>query len=209
MAFCNFCGASLADGTKFCNKCGAAVSGAPVAAAPPVMTPPPPVTPSSGGGGSALKIVLVVVGAIVLIGILGVATVGIIGYRVAKSARVSQNGDNVKVETPFGTIETTKDPEQAAKDLNIDIYPGAEVQQHGASSATFGSIHTVTASFESGDSLDKVCTFYNSRFPNATINSSDQNHCTIVRKDPPNMLTINVESKGDGSMFQITSVTKK
>src|ERR1700722_12588318 len=128
MAFCNSCGAALTPGTKFCNKCGApqaavAASGATPAVPTPGPIPPPPAT----GGSSALKIILIVVGVIVVIGILGVATVGFIGYRIAKSAHVSQQGDHVKAETPFGTFETSKDPEQVAKDLGVDIYPGADM----------------------------------------------------------------------------------
>jgi len=138
-----------------------------------------------------------------------VASVGFFAYRVAKSAHVSQQGDHVKVETPFGTVETSKDPAQAAKDLGIDIYPGAEVQKNGSSSATFGSIHTVTASFESSDSLDKVCAFYKSKLPNAMTTSSDQNRCTIVSNDQKNMVTVNIEAQGNTTKFQITNVSKK
>jgi hypothetical protein len=202
MAFCNSCGATLSPGTKFCNKCGAVVSGGPSA-----LAVPPPTSPT--GGSSALKIILIVVAVIVGIGILCIATVGIVGYRIAKSAHVRQEGDHVKVETPFGNVETSKDPEQAAKDLGIDIYPGAEVQKNGASSATFGAIHTVTANFESSDPVDKVCAFYKTKFPNAMATTSDQNRCTIVSNEQKNMVTVNVEPSGDGSKFQITNVSKK
>src|SRR5271170_6589379 len=129
MAFCNSCGAALNAGTKFCNKCGAAVATTP--AAPAVVAAPlPPAPPASqGGGSSALKIILIIIAIIVGLGILGVATVGFIGYRIAKSAHVTQNGDNVKVDSPFGSVETSKDPAQAAKDLGIDLYPGAQAQK--------------------------------------------------------------------------------
>jgi hypothetical protein len=203
MAFCNSCGATLSPGTKFCNKCGAVVPGGPAA---PAATP---VSPSPTGGSSALKIILIVVAVIVGIGILGIATVGIVGYRIAKSAHVRQEGKHVKVETPFGNVETSQDPDQAAKNLGVDTYPGAEVQKNGASSATFGAIHTVTANFESSDSVDKVCSFYKSRFPNAMATTSDQNRCTIVSNDQKNMVTINIEPSGDASKFQITNISKQ
>jgi zinc-ribbon domain len=204
MAFCNSCGATLSPGTKFCNKCGATVASTPGVSSPAA----PPATPPTGGS-SALKIILIVVAVIVLIGILGIATVGIIGYRIAKSSRVSQNGDHVKVDTPFGSVETSKDPDQAAKDLGVDLYPGAEVQRNGASSVSMGSMHTVTALFESSDSPEKVCTFYKSRFPGAMVTTSDQNRCTIVSNNQRNMITINVESSGEGAKLQITNVSKK
>lgn len=206
MAFCNSCGATLNPGTKFCNKCGAPVAGA---SAPGVPSTVPTPAPAPIGGSSALKVILIVVAIIVGIGILGMATVGIIGYRIAKSSRVSQNGDHVKVETPFGSVETSKDPDQAAKDLGIDLYPGAEVQRNGASSASFGGIRTVTAMFESHDAPDKVCSFYKSRFPGAMVTTSDQNHCTIVSNNQKNMVTINIQGSGDTTRLQITNVTKK
>jgi flagellar basal body-associated protein FliL len=213
MAFCNSCGATLTPGTKFCNKCGAPQAagtlGSPAASFTPVPAAAPvPVQPATGGS-SALKIILIVIAVLVVIGILGVATVGFIGWRIAKSAHVTQNGDNVKVETPFGSVESSKDPEQAAKDLGIDIYPGAELRKNGAQSASFGSLRTVTANFDSTDPADKVCAFYKQKFPAARVSSSDPGRCTIVSNDQRNMVTINVEANGDSSKFQVSSVRKR
>lgn len=209
MAFCNACGATLNPGTKFCNKCGAAIApGAQTPAAAPVASVPAPV-PVPTGGSSALKVILIVVAIIVGFGILGIATVGIIGYRIARHSHVDQNGDHVKVETPFGSVETSKDPDQAAKDLGIDLYPGAQVQRNGSSSAAFGGIRTVSAVFETPDSPDKVCSFYRPKFPGAMVTTSDQNHCSIVSNTQKNMVTINIHSSGDRTRIQITNVTKK
>jgi hypothetical protein len=206
MAFCNSCGGPLTADTKFCNKCGAAIAAGPTT---PSMSAPAPAPPPAGGGSNALKIVLIVIAVFVGLGILAVATVGIIGYHFAKSSHVTQEGDHVKVESPFGTVESSKDPEQAAKDLGIDVYPGAEVLKNGSASVSLGSMHTVAASFESSDSVDKVCSFYKSKFPGANVTTSDQNHCTIVSSDQKNMITINIQASGDSSKFQITSVSKK
>ena len=205
MAFCNSCGATLSSDMKFCNKCGAPISGPTVAVTS--TTTPAPAAPPAKGGSSALKIVLIVIAAIVLLGILGVATVGFIGYRIAKSSHVSQHGDKVKVDTPLGTF-SANDPEQVEKELGVDIYPGAEIQKEGSSSATFAGVHTVTGIFQSGDPADKVCSFYKPKFPDAMVSSSDPNRCTIVSNKNKNMVTINVEGSGDGSKLQITTVTK-
>ena len=207
MAFCNSCGAALSDGTKFCNKCGATVAAAPSV---PVVaaTAHPPVPPTTGSS-SALKIILIVIAVIVVLGVISVGAFSFFVYRVAKSAHVSQQGDHVKAETPFGSFERSKDPEQAAKDLGVDIYPGAEVQKDGASSASFGGIHTVTAIFESSDALDKICSFYKTRFPNAVATNADQNQCTIVSNNRGNMVTVKIEAEGDTRKIQITNVTRK
>ena len=210
MAFCNSCGATLTEGTKFCSKCGATISGNPsgMSTAAPTQTPmsaPPP----SKGSSSALKIVLLIVGSIVLIGILGMVTCGIVLHRAIKSAKVSQDGKNVKVETPFGSIDTTTDPAQIAKDLDVEIYPGAEVQRQGTATVAFGPIRTVTGNFESSDPVAKVCDFYKSKFPEANVSSSDQNQCSIFSGVQGNSTTITVQSSGDGSRFTIVKMSKK
>jgi hypothetical protein len=206
MAFCNSCGATLADGTKFCNKCGATVSAPAAAAARPVPAAP---APASTGSSSALKIILIIVAVIVVIGILGVGAISFIGYRIAKSSHIHEENGNVKVDTPFGKVETSSDPAQVAKDLGVDIYPGAEIQKGGAATATFGSIHTVTASFSTTDSLDKVCAFYKSRFPNAMASNADDTHCNFVSNDQKNMITVNAQTSGDVTKIQVSNVSKK
>ena len=205
MAFCNSCGATLAEGTRFCSKCGKAITGVPAAAPGPATTPAPP----AAGGGNGLKAVLIVIGAVILIGVVGLVSLTLVGLHIARRTHVRQNGDSVKVETPFGTVESSKDPDQAAKDLGVDIYPGATVRKDGSSVAIFGGMRTVTASFDSSDSVDKVCSFYRSKFPGANVSTQDQNHCAIVSSVMPNMVTINVEPSGDGSKFQIVAVTKR
>ena len=214
MAFCNKCGANLEPGTRFCNKCGAAVLAStlpptgPSATAssvlPAAATVPAP--PSEGGG--ALKVILIVVGVIVLIGILGVASIGFFAWRVARSSHVRQEGDYVKVETPFGTVESSKDPEEAARNLGIEVYPGARVLKEGAASAAFGGIHTTTANFESDDSVEKVCAFYKAKFPAAMVTTSEPRHCTIVSNDRKNMININIRADEDKTKIQISNVTK-
>ncbi len=209
MAFCNSCGSNLAPGAKFCTKCGTVVTGAPTPPAPVASSPAisaGPAAPKTGG--SAVKIILVVVGVLVIFGILGVATLAIIGVHIARRTHVSQDGNRVKVETPFGSVDTNKDPQQVAKDLGVDIYPGAQAEPNGSAIATFAGVRTAAASFISSDSLDKVCDFYRSRFPNATSSTSSQNHCSIVSGNQGNIVTITIEPRGSSTKIQISSVSK-
>jgi hypothetical protein len=206
MAFCNSCGAALNPGTLACSRCGVAIAGAAPVPAPPAVVPAPT------GGSSGLKIVLIVIAVIVGIGVLCIALIGFVGYHFARNTHVKQEGDKVKVETPFGTF-SANDPEQAVRDLGVDVYPGAEVQKNGSASVTVAGIRTITASFESSDSVDKICAFYKTRFPNATVTSSNGNTCTIVsndrtNSDGKNTITINVEGVGDGTKFQLTHVSR-
>lgn len=217
MAFCNSCGTALSAGTRFCNKCGAAViASAPASAVrsatPAASAPPPPSATAqvpSTQGSNALKIILIVVGVFVLIGTLAVASVGFFAWRVARHTHVRQDGNNVKVETPFGTVESTKDPEEAARNLGVDIYPGAQVLKHGTASASFGGVHTVSVSLESDDSVDKVTNFYKSKFPKAMVTASDSSQSTIVSNDRKNLITINIKADGDRTRILITNLTGK
>jgi hypothetical protein len=214
MAFCNSCGANLAPGTRFCSKCGAAIlaSTLPPAVSPAATSPVQPVVPAvpvpPAQGGGALKVVLIVVGVVALLGVLSVASIGFIGWRFAHNAHIHQDGNNVKVDTPFGSVETTKDPAEAAKNLGVDIYPGAEIMQNGAASATFGGVHTASLTSETSDSVDKVSSFYKSKFPNAMVSSSNANHCSIISNDNKTMITINIEGRGDRTKIQITRVSR-
>jgi hypothetical protein len=213
MAFCNSCGANIVSGTRFCNKCGAAILASslpPAAAAPAPSAPstPPAVAPAPTSDGGALKAILIVVGVIVVVAVLSVASLGFFAWRVAHRTRIRQEGDNVKVETPFGTVQSTNDPQAAAHDLGVDLYPGAQILKEGATSATFGSVHTAALNFESSDSVDKVCSFYKPKFPNAMVVTSDANQCTIVSNNQKNMITINAKTEGDKTRIVITNVSK-
>jgi len=215
MAFCNSCGASLTLGTRFCNKCGAAILGsaaAPGVAVPSVAPPTPAVVaapPVPAAGGGALKVILIVVAVVVFVGILGLASAGFVAWRIAHRSHVRQNGDEVTVETPFGSVETTKDPDQAARNLGVELYPGAEVLKHGVASATFGGVHTASLSAESDDSVYKVSSFYKAKFPDAMVTSSDSGRCSIVSNNHGSMITINIQAEGDKTKIQITNVTHK
>jgi hypothetical protein len=214
MAFCNACGTSIDPGTRFCSKCGAAVltsspapavtPAVPAASARPVASAP---APTSGGGG-ALKAILIVVGVIILVGILGIASLGFFAWRVARHSHVRQNGENVKVETPFGTVESSNDPQAAAHDLGVEPYPGAQPLKQGSASASFGGVRTVSLHFETTDSADKVCSFYKPKFPNAMVMSSESNQCTIISNDKNNMVTITAKEENGKTQIVVANVKK-
>jgi hypothetical protein len=213
MPFCNSCGANTAPGTRFCNKCGAAIltsSPAPAAGSPPpvVSAAPAASSPAPASGGGALKAILIVVGVIMLVAILGVASLGFIAWRVAHRTHVRHDGDNVKVETPLGSFETTKDPQDAARNLGVDLYPGAQALKEGSASMTFGNVHTAALTFETSDSVDQVCSFYKPKFPKAMVVTSDENECTIVSNDQKNMITINAKIEKGKTRIAISNVSK-
>jgi flagellar basal body-associated protein FliL len=202
MAFCNSCGTTLAAGARFCPKCGGAV---PVAAVPPMAAPPAPAAAPQGSG--ALKIILIVVAVIVVLGILGIGTLTVIVRRIAHRSHIESRDGNVRVETPFGTVQSTDDPDQASRDLGVDLYPGARVLK--GNTATIGGMHTVEAEFESDDPPEKVSAFYSSRFPNANVATKDKNRYTMVSTNKKNLITINIEPEDGKTRIKIANVSGK
>jgi len=208
MAFCNSCGATLDAGTKFCNKCGAA---APAASAPAATPAPATGAPAQGGGSSAVKIILIIVAVIVGLGII---TAGIGAYFVhrayekVKASHIEEKNGKVKIESPYGNLETSTDPSEAAKNIGVDLYPGAEVSKNGSATMTIGGMHTATAVLETSDSPDKVAAFYKSKLPNTTYSSNQGDHYSMMAGSKDDMTTINIEGQGDKTVIQISRVTK-
>ena len=208
MAFCNSCGATLDGGARFCTKCGTTQPGR-AAAATPVFTParPLPAAPQKSGG--ALKIILIVVAVIVVLGILAVGAISFFAYRIAQRSRVHNENGNVRVETPFGSVNTSTDPDDAARNLGVDLYPGAEVVKGTTSNMTMGNMHTAAADFETSDPVSTVAEFYKSKLPNANVVSSTGDHYAIISTDKKNMLTINIEPKDGKTRIHIARVSGK
>jgi hypothetical protein len=208
MAFCNSCGTTLDAGTKFCNKCGAAVP----AASAPAATPAAATAPAQGGGSSAVKIILIVVAVIVGLGLI---TAGVGAYlvhrayvKVRDSARIEEKNGKVKIESPYGNLETSTDPGEAAKNIGVDLYPGAEVSKNGTATMTIGGMHTATAMLETSDTPDKVAAFYKAKFPNTTYSSNQGDHYSMMAGSKDDMTSINIEGRGDKTVIQISRVTK-
>jgi len=200
MAFCNSCGANLEAGSQFCSKCGTVISGGPVASGYAAGAPAP------AKSNTAVKIVLIAVGAIVALGLLGTVAATLIGLRVARHTKIEASDGKVRVRSPFGTVETTKDPEEAAKEMGIDLYPGAHVLQEGAASVNVGGSHTVAANFESDDPPEKVAEFYKAKFPNAKVSSREDNNYSIISSEGNHVVTIHIEPEGDKTVIHIASV---
>ncbi len=202
MAFCNSCGANLDAGAKFCAKCGAVLPDAPVAASysQPASSAPPQ-------SNSAVKIILIAVAAIIGLGLLGTVAATFVGLRMAHRTRIAESNGKVKVESPFGTVETTKDPAEAARDLGIDVYPGARALENGAASVNIGGMQTVGANFETDDPPEKVAEFYRSKFPDAKVSVSDGKHYSIVSMENKHLVTISIEPEGSKTMIHIADVS--
>jgi hypothetical protein len=205
MAFCNSCGANLEGGAKFCPKCGA---GQPVSGTVPAVTSSAPPAPSQGT--DATKIILIVVAVIVVLCIAGIGTVSFIGWRIARHTHIDSNNGNVRVESPFGTVESTTDPEAVARNLGVELYPGASLLKGKSASVDMGGMHSVTAQLETDDTMDKVADFYKQKFPNANVSVKDSSGgYTIVSTDNKNVITVNVKTEDGKTRIIIANVSGK
>jgi hypothetical protein len=142
---------------------------------------PPPSAPSNSGN-TVLKIVLIVIGIFVFLGVLitGIITLGV--YKVSKAVHQNKDG-GVSLSTPNGTITTGKSVIISDADLGTVPYPGATVGDGSMNMKTpNGSM--VTSVYTSSDSQDKIVAFYKEKFgdqasvvqtSNGTMLSSGEN----------------------------------
>jgi hypothetical protein len=201
MPFCTSCRAPMEATAQVCPSCGrSAGGGAPAKAAAPA---PPQKS------GSALKVILLVLGGLVLLFVVVIA-VGVGGaYYVAKQTHVETTSGGAKVETPFGTVETTTDDSaKIAEKMGVEVYPGAKALPGGAS-VKLGGMSTASVLFESDDPPEKVADFYRKQFPNANVTSHSDDggtHIALMIGKNEKWTTITIEGHEGGSKIVIASV---
>ena len=206
MAFCNSCGSSMEAGAKFCPKCGTPAPAVAAGAATPAAAAAAPAAPAQSS--SALKVILIVVAVLVGLFIMGAGAVGFVAWRIAHRTHVVSRNGEVKVETPFGSVESNENPSQAAISVGVELYPGATVAKGGSANMTIGNIHTATVQLETSDSPATVNEFYKAKFPNASVMSAQGDHYSIMSGDKNNMITINIEPQDGMTRITIAKVTK-
>jgi hypothetical protein len=204
MAFCTGCGAQIEDNAGFCTKCGTktgvagqAVSAGGAAAAPAMQ-------PATKSNNTVLKVVLVIVGIFVLFGVLAIAGVFYVGYKAANSVKV--DGNSATIETPFGKLASTDDPVAVAKQLDVDLYPGAKSTETSGV-VTIGKMTTGAMTLQTSDSVQDVMNFYKSKYPNAQIITSGSAHGVMMVGDKNNLLTISVDGSTGTTTIQISRTT--
>jgi hypothetical protein len=127
----------------------------PMAAAPyqPVAVAPPPKQ-----GSSALKIVLIVVGIFVCLGVLAAGVVGYGIYKVAHAVKTAANGQ-ISINSPGGSFSASTTQSVSSSDLGIAVYPGA-TQGKGGLHMTIAGKSMVSQTYLTSDSKDQVIAFY-------------------------------------------------
>jgi len=208
MAFCTSCGAQVSDTSQFCTKCGKPLPAAP---APPMTAPslatgtPAAVSPPRGSS-HALTVVLVIIAIVVALGLIAAGITAAVVHHIARHSRVTTTAGGARVETPFGTIQTTNDTGKIAASLGDDMYPGATVNE-GGSDVNLGGKHIVTANLATNDPPDKVADYYKQRYP-SSISSQSEGKASIVHKDGGNVVSIAIENEGGKTLIHISRITR-
>jgi hypothetical protein len=178
-------------------------AGTPIPPNPAYQNVPPPPTTS---GNTVLKIVLIVVGVFVLLGVVVAGVIGVGVYKIAKSARKDRNG-NVSISTPGGTITTGQSANVSAADLGVDLYPGATTGEGSMNMQTAnGSV--VTAVYLSSDPSDKIVAFYKEKLGDQASIVQTRNGTVLSagEKNKDNVV-ITITPEGSSSKIAIVHVT--
>jgi hypothetical protein len=212
--FCSKCGVELSPDTRFCQGCGAAtgLAAAPMSAAVPAVAqvpvaPAPAVTAPSSG---ALKLILIIVGAVVCLGMLSVVAVMFGIWRVSRSVHVDRSG-GVTISTPGGKISTgrTSTAHLTETEVGAPIYPGAIAEEGGFKlGAENGSMATYV--FKTSDSVPQVLAFYRDKFgPKTSVIETPQGGIVTAAKNDNEgiMVTIGHDESEDKTSIAITHTT--
>jgi zinc-ribbon domain len=212
--FCSKCGVELSPDTRFCQGCGAAtgLATAPMSAAVPAVAqvpvaPAPAVTAPSSG---ALKLILIIVGAVVCLGMLSVVAVMFGIWRVSRSVHVDRSG-GVTISTPGGKISTgrTSTAHLTETEVGAPIYPGAIAEEGGFKlGAENGSMATYV--FKTSDSVPQVLAFYRDKFgPKTSVIETPQGGIVTAAKNDNEgiMVTIGRDESEDKTSIAITHTT--
>ena len=216
-SFCSKCGAELSPDTRFCQGCGAptgfaasaATSAAAVAPAGQIpVAQAPAVAPSSG----TLKIVLIIVGALVCLGMLSAVAVMFGLWRISKSVHVDRSG-GVTISTPAGKFSSgrTSVAHLTETEVGAPIYPGAIAEEGGFKlGAESGSMATYV--FKTSDSVAQVLAFYRDKFgPKSSVIETPQGGIVTAAKNDNEgiMVTVGRDDNEDKTSIAITHTTSK
>ena len=163
-----------------------------------MSAPPPAAAPPPKSGSSALKIILIILGVFVLLGLLVAAVIGYGVYRVAKSVHTGPNGQ-VSINTPGGTFSANTSDTFTENDLGIAIYPGA-TQGKGGMRMNIAGKSMVTAIFLTSDSQDQVIAFYKDKIgPNAESISTAGGAQLVTSASNGDAITITITPNSDSN----------
>ena len=160
------------------------------------MLTPMPVRGSWGGR----KVVLwflaaaVVIAALFMVGVL---------YFIRHTTIVTTTKTGTRVESPFGVLSSSSNPEQLAHSLGLDVYPGATGLQ--GTRVDLNNSIIVSLQFESSDPAPRIITFYHVRYPDAAVKPVSDG-LRLVQLNPRDTLTIEALPDSHGTRIRINDI---
>ena len=210
-SFCSKCGAALFPDTRFCQGCGAPTgfATAPAAAVPAgqvALAPAPVTAPSSG----TAKVVLIIVGVIVGLGMLTAVAVMFGLWRISRSVHVDRAG-GMTITTPAGKFSSgrTSTAHLSESEVGAPIYPGA-VAEEGGFKLGGDSGTMATYVFKTSDSVQQVLAFYRDKFgPKTSVVETPQGGIVTAAKNDNEgvMVTVGRNDNEDKTSITITHAT--
>jgi hypothetical protein len=166
--------------------------------------PPPPASSSN----PVLKIVLIVVGVFVLLGVIVAGVLGFTAYKVSRSIHRNSNGD-VSIRTSDGSITTGRSANISATDLGTVPYPGASSSNEGSMNMKTPNGSMVTSVFTSSDSSDKIVAFYKEKLGDqaSIIQSGNGTMLSAGEKDKDSVV-VTITPEDGKSKIAIIHVTE-
>ncbi len=190
--FCTKCGSALQEGTKFCVSCGTPLGGTTAPAASASQAAAAPVK-----GGNALKVVLIVLGVFVGIGILTGAAAMFGLWRFSRAVNVDSSTGQVTVSTPGGKV-TLATAEVSEAELGVPLYPGAK-RDEGSFRVSTAEGSMATYLFKTSASPAQVMAFYRGKVgPKAAFVESADGGMISSDKDEKEGFLITVGREDDG-----------
>jgi zinc-ribbon domain len=222
---CTHCGREVPPGNTVCPACGETVRSAAPAFTPVlqpgVQTPPGytpsatsyPIPPQPAQSNGALKIILIVVGVFVVIGVLAAAVVGFGVWRVSRAIVHKNSNGDVSISTPAGTITSGSTSSIDESELGIAIYPGA-TRGEGSMNMHTPAGSLVSAVFLTSDSPAQVVAFYKAKLGSdvTDVSPMQSGKSTMITSagDSKNKVMITVTSVDNGkTRINILHTTKK
>jgi hypothetical protein len=174
------------------------------------VAPPPAAGLPPGKPSPVLKIVLIVVGVFVILGVLGVASCVFLLHRAAQRIKVNEarNGGSISINTPGGEVKIGSRGNPSAPIAGIPVYPGAKPVEQGAQ-MTFGNAGGfLVQAYETDDPIEQVVSFYKEHLGNKLGVVENEGHyrmgVTNGGGDASSTTTIDVETDRQTGKTKIT-----
>jgi hypothetical protein len=177
---------------------------------------------SKGSNNKVLKIVLIVVGVLIVLGIISSVAIGFaikkgaetfIGAATGSSVKIDGDGDKITITGKDGSSITssTSSSAELSKDFpksDVPMYKGAKIE--ASSDMTIGSTKTYSVNLSTKDKVSSVISFYESEFSSGdwkkifSTNSSDGSMLNFTSESKSMALTISVQNDEDEGNTAIT-----